>query len=171
MTSKFSLFIADPCDIVCWSNTNPTVAADSCVFSHSQKKKKTQQRILEREQEPLFFNIHHNVNSHARLQKINTVKYDHPGFLMQVLKPRFFCFCLCLKAIDPDSGPWGEVKYSIYGSGADLWVLWWKLHFLLSFNPLTTRQIYRQHSLPIKVLYTSASDMLFTWNLGSVHCT
>ncbi|XP_022068030.1 cadherin-related family member 1 [Acanthochromis polyacanthus] len=26
-------------------------------------------------------------------------------------------------AIDPDSGPWGEVKYSIYGSGADLFLI------------------------------------------------
>lgn len=28
----------------------------------------------------------------------------------------------CLQAVDPDSGQWGEVKYSIYGSGAELWV-------------------------------------------------
>nr|XP_054606262.1 cadherin-related family member 1 isoform X2 [Nothobranchius furzeri] len=26
-------------------------------------------------------------------------------------------------AVDPDSGPWGEVKYSIYGSGADLFLI------------------------------------------------
>ncbi|KAM9848035.1 cadherin-related family member 1a [Aulostomus maculatus] len=26
-------------------------------------------------------------------------------------------------AIDPDSGPWGEVKYSIYGSGADMFLI------------------------------------------------
>ncbi|XP_077352452.1 cadherin-related family member 1a isoform X2 [Festucalex cinctus] len=26
-------------------------------------------------------------------------------------------------AIDPDSGPWGDVKYSIYGSGADLFLI------------------------------------------------
>uniref|UniRef100_A0A3Q0T1P2 Cadherin-related family member 1 n=1 Tax=Amphilophus citrinellus TaxID=61819 RepID=A0A3Q0T1P2_AMPCI len=26
-------------------------------------------------------------------------------------------------ALDPDSGPWGEVKYSIYGSGADLFLI------------------------------------------------
>ncbi|KAM9809158.1 cadherin-related family member 1a isoform 2-T2 [Syngnathus typhle] len=26
-------------------------------------------------------------------------------------------------AIDPDSGPWGDVKYSIYGSGADLFLV------------------------------------------------
>ncbi|XP_017283435.1 cadherin-related family member 1 isoform X2 [Kryptolebias marmoratus] len=26
-------------------------------------------------------------------------------------------------AIDPDSGPWGEVKYSIYGSGAELFLI------------------------------------------------
>lgn len=24
------------------------------------------------------------------------------------------------QAVDPDSGSWGEVKFSIYGSGADL---------------------------------------------------
>ena len=27
---------------------------------------------------------------------------------------------LFLQANDPDSGPWGEVKYTIYGSGSDL---------------------------------------------------
>uniref|UniRef100_A0A3B3Y1F7 Photoreceptor cadherin n=1 Tax=Poecilia mexicana TaxID=48701 RepID=A0A3B3Y1F7_9TELE len=26
-------------------------------------------------------------------------------------------------ALDPDSGPWGEVKYSIYGSGADMFLI------------------------------------------------
>ncbi|XP_006901085.1 PREDICTED: cadherin-related family member 1 [Elephantulus edwardii] len=26
-------------------------------------------------------------------------------------------------AVDPDTGPWGEVKYSIYGSGADLFLI------------------------------------------------
>ncbi|MEQ2282861.1 Cadherin- member 1 [Ameca splendens] len=26
-------------------------------------------------------------------------------------------------AVDPDSGPWGDVKYSIYGSGADLFLI------------------------------------------------
>ncbi len=39
----------------------------------------------------------------------------------------WMCLCLStdvylvfLQATDPDSGLWGEVKYSIYGSGADL---------------------------------------------------
>lgn len=27
---------------------------------------------------------------------------------------------LIFQALDPDSGLWGEVKYSMYGSGADL---------------------------------------------------
>ncbi len=41
----------------------------------------------------------------------------------------WMCLCLStdvylvfLQATDPDSGLWGEVKYSIYGSGANLWV-------------------------------------------------
>lgn len=32
------------------------------------------------------------------------------------------CSLCSLQATDPDSGLWGVVKYSIYGSGADLWV-------------------------------------------------
>ncbi|XP_019482008.1 PREDICTED: cadherin-related family member 1 isoform X2 [Hipposideros armiger] len=30
---------------------------------------------------------------------------------------------LAVTAMDPDTGPWGEVKYSIYGSGADLFLI------------------------------------------------
>ncbi|XP_060142110.1 cadherin-related family member 1 isoform X3 [Globicephala melas] len=30
---------------------------------------------------------------------------------------------LAVTAVDPDTGPWGEVKYSIYGSGADLFLI------------------------------------------------
>uniref|UniRef100_A0A7N6B433 Cadherin-related family member 1 n=1 Tax=Anabas testudineus TaxID=64144 RepID=A0A7N6B433_ANATE len=30
---------------------------------------------------------------------------------------------LSFKATDPDSGPWGEVKYTIYGSGSDLFAI------------------------------------------------
>ncbi|XP_030196230.1 cadherin-related family member 1 isoform X1 [Gadus morhua] len=40
-------------------------------------------------------------------------------------------------AIDPDSGPWGEVKYTIYGSGSDLF----SIHFstgLISTQPWAT---------------------------------
>ncbi|XP_054654281.1 cadherin-related family member 1 isoform X1 [Dunckerocampus dactyliophorus] len=33
------------------------------------------------------------------------------------------CNVVSVLAIDPDSGPWGEVKYSIYGSGADLFLI------------------------------------------------
>lgn len=29
-------------------------------------------------------------------------------------------FFFLIQANDPDSGPWGEVKYTIYGSGSDL---------------------------------------------------
>lgn len=32
------------------------------------------------------------------------------------------CVFFLIQANDPDSGPWGEVKYTIYGSGSDLWV-------------------------------------------------
>ncbi|XP_055085698.1 cadherin-related family member 1 isoform X2 [Periophthalmus magnuspinnatus] len=30
---------------------------------------------------------------------------------------------VCVKAEDPDSGPWGDVTYTIYGSGADLFAI------------------------------------------------
>ncbi|KAM6163748.1 cadherin-related family member 1 [Rhynchocyon petersi] len=30
---------------------------------------------------------------------------------------------VAVTAVDPDTGPWGEVKYSIYGSGADLFLI------------------------------------------------
>nr|XP_057920366.1 cadherin-related family member 1 isoform X1 [Doryrhamphus excisus] len=33
------------------------------------------------------------------------------------------CNVVSVLAIDPDSGPWGEVKYSIYGSGAELFLI------------------------------------------------
>ncbi|GAB5578526.1 cadherin-related family member 1 [Prionailurus iriomotensis] len=39
----------------------------------------------------------------------------------QLDKPQFPCVAIESnpQAVDPDTGPWGEVKYSIYGSGAD----------------------------------------------------
>lgn len=55
-------------------------------------------------------------------------------------------FPVCLQASDPDSGSWGDVKYSIYGSGADLWV--WKTQLWLSFIPLLFERSWRSTRAP-----------------------
>ncbi|XP_037542730.1 cadherin-related family member 1 [Nematolebias whitei] len=70
-------------------------------------------------------------------------------------------------AVDPDSGPWGEVKYSIYGSGAELFLI----------QP-TSGIIYTQPwaSLDAEVrskynFYVKAEDAEGKYNLAEVFVT
>lgn len=50
--------------------------------------------------------------------------FDHvfPEIMSTCCRPVFRRLFSVFQATDPDSGLWGDVKYSIYGSGADLWV-------------------------------------------------
>lgn len=58
-------------------------------------------------------------------RKLNPVYMTTDEWLCLCLTAATLCFIIMsdhFQATDPDSGLWGEVKYSIFGSGADLWV-------------------------------------------------
>nr|XP_019611104.1 PREDICTED: cadherin-related family member 1 isoform X1 [Rhinolophus sinicus] len=74
---------------------------------------------------------------------------------------------LAVTAVDPDTGPWGEVKYSIYGSGADLFLI----------HP-STGMVYTQPwaSLDAEAtarynFYVKAEDMEGRYSLAEVFVT
>uniref|UniRef100_A0AAQ6ABV2 Cadherin domain-containing protein n=1 Tax=Amphiprion ocellaris TaxID=80972 RepID=A0AAQ6ABV2_AMPOC len=74
---------------------------------------------------------------------------------------------LSFKANDPDSGPWGEVKYTIYGSGSDLFAIH-PMSGLISTQPWTSldAEVRSKYNF-----YVKAEDSEGKYSLAEVFVT
>ncbi|XP_031699423.1 cadherin-related family member 1 isoform X1 [Anarrhichthys ocellatus] len=74
---------------------------------------------------------------------------------------------VCVTANDPDSGPWGEVKYTIYGSGSDLFAIN-RTSGLISTQPWTSldAEVRSKYNF-----YVKAEDSEGKYSLSEVFVT